>query len=152
MQIKNLEKKIKQTLASLALAGTILTTTNCATSFSTRHKSFEEQSPEEFIDYAVEVLNAPSKDWLKVWPGGYISLKSSTSDIYLLAGLYAGTVKVTKENGRIKLDGFYSRTSNPEVLYNVLRDADKNKDRVITPEEINQKLLDIERFSKYQHR
>ena len=150
MQIKNLEKKIKQTLASLALAGTILATTNCATGFSTRHKSFEEQSPEEFVDYAMKVLHAPSKDWLKVWPGGYISLRSSTPDIRLLAGLYSGTVNVAKENGEIKLEGVYSRVLNPESLYNVLRNADKNKDRIVTPKEINE--LEIEFLNLYQNR
>ena len=82
---------------------------------------------------------------------GYTMADSTLDSLRNLAGVYAGTMKIdrsiTEQDGEKYLSylikGSYSQTEHPEALARVLKEADTNKDKIITKEEAGELELDM---------
>jgi hypothetical protein len=102
---------------------------------------------------AMKVLGESNPNMVEVMDGDYITSERLRPDLTVIAGIYAGTVKVkktvTKAKGKTcvnyKSEGEYSQFRHPEAMLKALADADTNKDKIITAQEIREleaKVLD----------
>ena len=98
------------------------------------------------IEKAMNVLELKSPRYLYYnLPDGYLSSKFEVPKVRVLAGIYAGTVEVWKTEKGYSANGEYSQFQYPDEFIKVLREADINKDKIITKKE-----LDVLTFKIYQ--
>ena len=86
---------------------------------------------------AMNVLHVNDPAQVRTSHEGYKVLRSERGDLRILAGIYAGTVKVRKTKDGYFIRGNYTEAQNPNAMQRVLREADKNKDKIITRQEIS---------------
>ncbi len=109
----------------LALGFGALTLTGCSTMAQVVN-DFEEQIRSKkytSLEKAKRVLNTNQSYAVE------ILLKT-------LAGIYAGTIELKKTKQGYCAKGFYSEYTHPGALLKVLKEADTNKDRIITSQEV----------------
>jgi uncharacterized protein (UPF0254 family) len=91
------------------------------------------------IQDAKEVLNLRSLHQVKNLPNGYKTSNSIEMTIRELAGIYNGGITVYKEEDENTIthisSGIYSQAEDPKSYEKVLKNADINKDRIITRKE-----------------
>lgn len=86
------------------------------------------------IKEAMKVLGISSSQEIELnLPEGYKTSRAISNHLRVLAGIYAGTVQIKEEEeGHYSMKGSYSQFRNPESMIKVLREADTNKDKIIT--------------------
>jgi len=122
----------------LALGFGALTLTGCSTMAQVVN-DFEEQIRSKkytSLEKAKRVLNTNQSYAVEILPKGYITLKALDSRLKTLAGIYAGTIELKKTKQGYCAKGFYSEYTHPGALLKVLKEADTNKDRIITSQEV----------------
>jgi hypothetical protein len=86
---------------------------------------------------AMKLLNITNRAMLDLnLPNGYITSKPIRSYLNVLAGIYSGTVQVTRTENGYSANGQYCEMQNPDALSRVLNEADTNHDKIITVQEI----------------
>jgi hypothetical protein len=102
----------------------------------------DAKKKEKFPSYkeAQKVLGVSSLNQVARIPSNYFTTKAGETSMYLLAGIYAGTVKVKKtmdgDIAKYSSRGSYAWIQNPEAMDNAAKDADVNNDRILTKDEI----------------
>ena len=88
------------------------------------------------IDEAMKVLGVRSPSMIEMnLPDGYKTSRFEDANLRTLAGIYAGTVEVKRTENRYTANGSYSQIQHPDAMRRVLREADTNKDKIITRQE-----------------
>ena len=124
-------KKIIPYIIALGIGASSLT--SCATS-----SPLMSCLPEDNIDRAMRVLDIDNEKMLyRTLPDNYIASRMDKDKLNILAGIYTGTIKAIPTEGGYLFDGFYSEIRNPDSMRRVLKDADKNRDKIITSEEVS---------------
>ncbi len=127
-------KKIQLVLA-LGLNTTILT--GCAT-MPIVNRPIEQTATKKYatIKEATEVLRVgPGMIYLNL-PDGYKASRLEEGNLKTLAGIYAGTVNVKKIEDGYVAEGSYSLSQNPDAMEKALKEADTNKDKIVTGKEV----------------
>lgn len=129
-------KKIAPYVLALGVGASALT--GCATTqIANKPAQQTEQKKYATIDEAMKVLGVRSPNMIETnLPDGYKTSRFESPDLRTLAGIYAGTVEVKRtENGYITT-GSYSEFQHPDAMRRVLQEADTNKDKIITRQEL----------------
>jgi len=88
---------------------------------------------------AAKILNTANDKTIIQFNKGYFAARRGYSDLILTAGIYAGTIRVSKKTiGKTTIyltDGFYSIYKNPEAMEEAAKKADINKDMIVTNNE-----------------
>ncbi len=88
---------------------------------------------------AKEVLNVRNDGMIRSLPNGYKTSRNIEWTIKVLAGVYNGGVEVIKEEDGNTIEylatGTYSQFQDPKSYEKVLKNADVNKDKIITRQE-----------------
>jgi len=110
------------------------------------------------IEDAIKILNT-ERYKIKNLPNGYKSSEGIEMEIREIAGIYSGGIKVKKKekDNSIKYvsHGVYSQLEDPESYERVLENADSNKDKIITREEIKDlkfKVYEESLTGKYENK
>ena len=123
----NGENQMK-TLTAILVTSALMT--GCSTVSTTRDYAT--------MDEAAKLLNAEISEIDMNLPDGYKALESDSDVLIALAGVHAGTIQIRKTPEGSSYSGSYSRLfDNNQSLRWVLKNADVNKDKIITPEELN---------------
>ncbi len=69
-------------------------------------------------------------------PDGYKALRADKGNLMTLAGIRAGTVYVEKTEDGYLAEGSYSFAKHPKAMERVLKEADTNEDKIVTPQEV----------------
>jgi len=100
---------------------------------------------------AKEALNVKHNGMIESLPNGYKTSRGIEMTVRELAGIYSGGVKVIKEEDENTVKyistGTYSQFQDPKSYERVLEDADVNKDKIITRQEI--RALQEKVYEKY---
>lgn len=130
---------MKKTLSKLLTAGAIgLASLAFQNKLEAQDTSYPNcQSPEySTIEDVQRALNIRNPVFIDLnLPEGYKTHKGISAQLRALAGVYAGTVQIRRENNQYLISGTYSQIRNPKALIRVLREADVNCDKIITREE-----------------
>jgi len=117
----------------MSLSKKILSTAilvSSALCFASEHLNYKE---------AAKILNAANDRTIIQFNKGYFATRRGYSDLVLAAGVYAGTIRVSKKTrGKTIIylaDGFYSLYKNPEAMEEAAKKADINKDMIVTNDE-----------------
>jgi len=88
---------------------------------------------------AAKILNTSDDKTIIQFNNGYFTTRRGYSDLVLAAGIYAGTIRVSKKTrGKTIIyiaDGFYSLCKNPEAMESAAKKADINIDMIVTNDE-----------------
>ena len=124
-------KNKTKTRTMLILAGTLVLN-SCAFPFMSKceraKRLFEKEG-----GYMVPELSEPII--YQVLGKEYYFSKISLSEMIIIAGIYAGTVKPSKTKNGVKYSGPISIDEEQESFAKACEDADMNKDRIITDKE-----------------
>lgn len=137
--------KMKKTLRNILTAGATMglvsmlpmkkaeaqDTTNVRSSLLPQCQPLEYSTLQD----AQRILRIRNPGFISILPDGYKTSLGISSQLRALAGLYAGTAQIRRENNQYLISGTYSQIRNPEALISVLREADTNCDKIITREE-----------------
>jgi len=103
---------------------------SCALSLASEPPSYKD---------AAKILNTSNDRTIIQFNKGYFATRRGYSDLALAAGIYAGTIRVSKktrgERTFYLADGFYSLYKNPEAIEIAAKKADTNKDMIVTNDE-----------------
>lgn len=79
---------------------------------------------------------------------GYVMGDATNASLRIIAGVYAGTVKVISEGeGRFSAKGTYWQAAHPEAMERAYKEADVNGDKIITRKEAQELSLKV--FRQY---
>ena len=103
------------------------------------------KSSRDPVGYAMKVLEIDDPRMLNSnLPDGYFSSRLDGMRLQRLAGIYAGTVQAISTKNGYLFDGYYSQFKNPEAMQKVLKDADMNRDHVVTSREVQDLTRKVE--------
>lgn len=88
------------------------------------------------LEDAMRILGVNNASWIAHLPNGYLTTKNLADRVRIIAGVYAGTIKVQRVGDGYRAEGTYSQVEHPEALERVLKEVDKNGDKVITVQEV----------------
>ena len=132
----------KYFVAVLVVVLAVFVFTGCATTRTAYQpvqetKSSYQAKSKQYVTVqeAMNVLDVKSLRNVKSCLDGYKTSKFEYAGLTVLAGIYAGTVEVWCIEKRYVAYGSYSLFQHPEAMQRVLREADINKDKIITKEE-----------------
>ena len=113
-----------------------------ALSFASEPPSYKE---------AAKILNTAADKTIIQFNKGYFTTRRGYSDLALAAGIYSGTIRVSKktigERTFYIAEGFYSLYKNPRAMEDAAKNADTNKDMIVTNDEaLNLKSKVLEEF------
>ncbi len=159
MEIKGLIKKLKDTIMPYAVAGAIAFGSANFTGCASGNQSAGQNYPS--YKKAMKVLGAKDFSELEYMrTGGYITSRQLDVSLRAIAGVYAGTISVNRNEEtsydgkgkkttviKTKAEGSYSEALYPEAMKRVLREADTNRDKIITEKETMD--LQSQVFEKY---
>lgn len=140
-----MKNKTKLCIAALGIGAMLLG--GCVTPQAIR-KTVPVKSGEHYpsMKEALKVLRLASPTQVTSL-NGYKTSNHTAGTLRGLAGLYAGTRKIRKTVSKVKSEkgnyiivqytaqGRYTQATHPEALERVLKEADPNRDKIITDEE-----------------
>lgn len=122
-------------ILALGLSAAILTG---ATIMPTANRPTEQTPTKKYatIKEAAEVLKVGRGEIDLNLLNGYKALRADEGNIRTLAGIYAGTVNVKRTEDGYVTEGSYSQSRHPGSMEKVLKEADTNEDKIVTPQEV----------------
>lgn len=125
-----------------------------AHSYSSKGAVTEQEKPKEkkeiTLEQKMEILGIDDPEQIEYLPGEYIATTRYAGGILrLVAGVYAGTITVKKDEKGYSGSGVYNQFMYPEKFIKTFEKADKNRDKFITEDEaINLKRKVFEKYAK----
>ena len=139
--MKNCSKLLRKIGLVLMPISTVGILNGCTHVYSLGNAEREKENIEATI---IEKTSSRNQNF--IYLNGCTSSETTRRKLILIAGIYAGTIKVGGISGKYKISGFYDKKSSPEVLELVIKEADKNNNCMITWEEaddLEEKILSI---------
>lgn len=135
LQVMTLGNKVNQLLLWSGI--TMMTLLGCVVpQYSSFYRSEDSPRPKE----AMKVLGVQGSEKLQYLPDGYVTSRSNYHTLKLMTGVYGGEADIVKAGRGFTPKGSYS-ISSLSYFDDVCRDADLNKDKIITYREV-QALLE----------